>query len=142
MTPSERRVSRRWLLGAVAAVSFAHASPAWAGSYLNRAALLIWECDLELDALRKRLYDPDFARLVHALTRARVGAARDMMVPSEVVQAHPHLMLMLENAERAAGNAVERKQKDFLKFLALARDEQQLFRGIIKQLGWEVPELG
>lgn len=137
---TSKRVSRRWLLGSAAAVALTHAAPAWAGSYLDRAALLIWESNLELDALRRRLYDPEFARVVHMLSSARVRAAREMMVPGEVVQAHPHLLLMLENAERAAGSAVERKQKEFLKFLGLARDEEQLFRGILKQLGWDVPQ--
>jgi hypothetical protein len=45
----------------------------------------------------------------------------------------------MENCERAASAAVERKPEEFLKFLALARDEEQLFRTILKQLGWELP---
>jgi hypothetical protein len=113
--------------------------PAWAGSYLDRASFLVFEGNAELSLLRRKLHDPELALLVHALTTARVRAASAMLVPKEVVQAHPHLLLFLENCERSARSVVERKHKEFLQFLALARDEEQLFRGILKQLGWALP---
>jgi hypothetical protein len=62
-----------------------------------------------------------------------------MEVPKEVVQAHPHLLLMLEDCERAANAAVERNAEGFLKFQRAARDEEEHFRAILKQLGWQLP---
>jgi hypothetical protein len=108
---------------------------------LDRAALLIFVANTEMDLLRRKLYDGELARLIHQQTEARTHAASTMMVPPDVVQAHPHLLLMLENCERAASSAVERKAPEFLKFLGLARDEEQLFRSILKQLGWELPSV-
>ena len=131
---------RRAFAGGAFFAVLAAALPACAGSYLNRAGFLVFEADFELSELRRRLYDEEFSRVVHRLAAARVRAAREMMVPPEVVQAHPHLLLLLENAERAAVGAVERKPKEFVKFVELAREEEQLFRGILKQLGWELPE--
>jgi hypothetical protein len=132
---------RRWLFGAVALAAGLATGTAWAGSYLDRAALLVIVSNTEIDYLRRKLYDPELARLVHRQTEARVQAASSMLVPPEVAQAHPHLLLMLENCERAANSAVERKPEEFLKFLGLARDEEQLFRAILKQLGWELPKI-
>jgi hypothetical protein len=113
---------------------------AWAGSYLDRASLLVFEANSELDYLRRKLYDRELGRMLHELSEARLRAGRDMLVPKEVIQAHPHLLLFLENCERAAGHAAEGRGKAFVKFLSLARSEEQLFRGILKQLGWELPE--
>ncbi len=133
-------VMKRRAFGASAfAAVFGAQMPAWAGSYLDRASFLVYEVNFELSALRRKLYDEEFARVVHQLAAARVRAARGMLVPSEVVQAHPHLLLLTENAERAARSAVERKPKEFVKFVEAARAEEQLFRGILKQLGWELP---
>ncbi len=114
--------------------------PAWAGSYLDRASVLVHGANQELSYLQRKLYDPELARLMQRLAAARSEAAGEMMVPKEVVQAHPHLLLMLENCERAANAAVERKPKEFVKFARLARDEEQLFRSVLKQLGWTLPE--
>ncbi len=133
-------IRRRGFFASTLVATLAAAFPAWAGSYLDRASFLVFEANAELSAVRRKLHDEEFARVVHHLTAARVRAAREMMVPSEVVQAHPHLLLLLENAERATRAAVERKPKEFVKFLELARDEERLFRGILKQLGWELPK--
>lgn len=125
----------------LACVSFigAFANGAWAGSYLDRASLLVFQANAELSYMRRKLYDRELARLIHQLSVARLRAGREMLVPEEVTQAHPHLLLFLENCERAAGHATDKRDKAFLKFLELARSEERLFRGILKQLGWELP---
>ena len=137
------RVHRRHLAQLAGALCVCLAPElAWAGSYLDRASLLVFEANAELDYLRRKLYDRELGRMIHELSEARLRAGRDMMVPKEVIQAHPHLLLFLENCERAAEQAADGRGKAFIKFLALARSEEQLFRGILKQLGWELPEFG
>jgi hypothetical protein len=123
------------LLGAGLCTIRAHA-----GSYLDRAALLISEGKHASEFLRRRLYDPELARVVHEGASARVTIASKMLVPEEVVQAHPHLLLVLQHQERAANAAVERAPKEFLHHLGLARDEERVLRAVLKQLGWELPE--
>lgn len=133
-------VNRRQLLGSLLTVACAtYTQTAHAGSYLDRAAMLVGIANLELTYLRRKLYDTELARTTRKLAAARVAAAQSMEVPSEVVQAHPHLLLMLEDCERATNAAVERNAEEFLKFQRAARDEEEHFRAILKQLGWQLP---
>ncbi len=116
------------------------ALPAEAGSYLNRAAMLVIQASRESEYLRGRVNDKDLAELVHQVAVARLEAASRMNVPKEVVQAHPHLLLILENYERSADAAVEGHNERFLIYQQRARDEESILRGILKQLGWVLPE--
>lgn len=127
-------------VASVLAVTAFWSSRAVAGSYLDRAGLLLGEASRASEYLRKRLYDPELARVVHRGALGRVAIASEMLVPDEVVQAHPHLLLVLHQHERAANAAVERAPKDFLRYLGQARDEERVLRAVLKQLGWELPE--
>lgn len=135
-------MKRRGFILAAAAAALTGASPAWAGSYLDRATLLIAQATRESDYLRARLGDRELCRLVHDMASARVRAAGGMTVPKEVAQAHPHLLLVLENYERAAAAAVEGRATKFLVYQVRARDEERVLRGVLKQLGWSLPEFG
>lgn len=133
---------RRWLLMSMAFGSLSAFSwPVFAGSYLDRAALLIHEANVASEYLRKRLYDAELARIVQKASKARVQIAGEMLVPDEVIPAHPHLLLVLEQHERAANAAVQRTPKNFLRHLSQARDEEELFRRVLKSLGWELPRV-
>lgn len=131
---------RRALLAACAGVTtLAFAATAHAGSYLNRAQLLLSQARSEADFLRARFADKELSRIVLKLARARIEAAGTMMVPKEVVQAHPHLLLVFENYERAADAAVAGQAERFLVYCQRAADEERTFRAVLKQLGWEIP---
>lgn len=114
-------------------------SEAQAGSYLNRAAFLVLQASRESEFLRGRVNDKDLADLVHRIASARLEAASRMNVPKEVVMAHPHLLLTLENYERSAEAAVQAKNDRFLVYQQRARDEENVLRGVLKQLGWSLP---
>jgi hypothetical protein len=129
-------MNRRHFLGSVAAASLLYAFPAWAGSYLDRAALLVSQASSDADYLRSRLSDKELARVIHAMAEARVTAATGMAVPKEVAQAHPHLLLVLENYERAAEAAKDGGAQRFLIYQQRARDEERVLRGVLKQLGF------
>lgn len=113
---------------------------AQAGSYLSRAAMLVVQGSRESQFLRGRVNDKDLAALVHQVATARLEAASRMNVPKEVVQAHPHLLLCLENYERSADAAVQGHNDRFLVYQQRARDEEGILRGVLKQLGWALPE--
>lgn len=117
------------------------AVPAWAGSYLVRAAVLLVGAQRDADALRKRPNDKELARVVHRLAEERVRTAGSMEVPKDVVLAHPHLGLVLESYERAADAAENGQMERFLVLLAKAREEEQTLRSVLKELGWELPEV-
>ena len=113
---------------------------AWAGTYLNSAALLLIQSSKEGDYLRAHIGDKELAELIHKLSNARLEAAKGMLVPKEVVQAHPHLLLVLENYERAADVATRGEAEKFLVYQQRARDEERTFRGVLKQFGYTLPE--
>jgi hypothetical protein len=134
-------IARRRFLGLIGSLPLLYAASAEAGSYLNRAALLVIQASRESEYLRGRVNDKDLAELVHQVAAARLEAASRMNVPKEVVQAHPHLLLTLENYERSADAAVEGHNERFLIYQQRARDEEVILRGVLKQLGWALPEI-
>jgi hypothetical protein len=133
---------RRILLALAFVVCFfALSPPAWAGSYLDRAALLLDEARKEGDLLQPRVTDKELVRLIKMLAEVRVQMGRSMEVPPSVTKAHPHLLLVLENAERAADAAQQGNFKKFAQHLQTARDEDRTFRAILAELGFKLPEL-
>jgi hypothetical protein len=134
-----RRFGRRILPGVLATLLLVSTS-AWAGTYLNSASLLLAEANSEGDYLRARINDKELAELIHKLADARLEAAKNILVPKEVVQAHPHLLLVLENYERAADAATRGEGEKFLVYQQHARDEDRTFRGVLKQFGYSLPE--
>lgn len=127
---------------AVALVAFGatFAFDAWAGSYLDRVGLLVRQGRSEADYLEYRVANRELAELVHRMALARLSAARDTAVPKEVTQAHPHLLLMLENCERAADAAEAGESDRFVIYQRRARDEEQIFRSIMRQLGFPLED--
>ena len=128
-----------WLIPLLVACGMLLTVRAHAGSYLDRAALLVDQTRRESQYLRKHLSDVELARMVHKTCVGRVNAARDMLVPKEVQLAHPHIVIMLESYERAAAAAEKRSAGEFLEFTRRAQDEEQTFRSILAQSGWTLP---
>lgn len=115
--------------------------PAWAGSYLDRAALLLDEARKEGDMLQPRTFDKELVLVVKALAEARARVAQKMEVPAQVTKAHPHLLLVLANYERAATAAEDGNFKKFMEHLTTARDEDRNFRAILRELGYTLPDV-
>lgn len=113
--------------------------PAWGGSYLSRAATLLGGGEFEAKAMSRRPHDRELALICHELALERIDVARTMLVPPEVKNAHPHLLLTLESYERAMDAAVRREYEDFLVALARAREEKRILVAVLKQAGWELP---
>ena len=132
--------TRRWFLLLAGFSPLVVSRIAQAGSYLNRAAMLVIQASRESEYLRGRVNDKDLAELVHQVAVARLEAASRMNVPKEVVQAHPHLLLTLENYERSADAAVQGHNDRFLVYQQRARDEEVILRGVLRQLGWALPD--
>lgn len=137
-------MKRRDLLATAAIAALASLAPsvAWAGSYLDRAALLLVETQREGDLVQPRVGDKEFVAIVAATTAARLDAARGMQVPAQVAKAHPHLLLVLTNADAAMRAAVEGDFKKFMQSLTAARAEDKNFRLVLKTLGYTLPEHG
>jgi hypothetical protein len=114
--------------------------PAFGGTYLSRATLLIGGATREMSYLRARFSDKELARVVSRLAQARLDTASAMTVPKEVMQAHPHLLLVLENHVQAAEAATRGEGERFNVHFQRALDEERTFRAVLKQLGWVLPD--
>jgi hypothetical protein len=110
-----------------------------AGSYLNRAALLLEGSREERDMALPRYDDKELIRLVHGIAEARTRSARVMQVPKAVVTAHPHLLLVLENCERAYAAALEGNHEKFVEHILRARNEDKTYRALLEKLGYALP---
>lgn len=140
MTFARHVVARRALVSALALFVLSVALPAVAGTYLNRAAMLLSGASREAAYLRARLGDKELARVTHRMAQARLDAARTMTVPKEVEQAHPHLLLVLENYLQATEAASLGELERFGIYHQRALDEERTFKAVLKQLGWILPE--
>jgi hypothetical protein len=109
---------------------------AWAGSYLDRAGLLVNEARRASSFLRQRSHDKELARVVQHAALARLEAAQRMSVPKEVVLAHPHVLIVLEHHERAASAAADGEVQKFLVYELKADEEEHVLRSVFAQLGW------
>jgi hypothetical protein len=134
------RLGRRSLSTAILVALMAFALPAFAGTYLNRAVVLLSGAAREAQYLRARLGDKELARVTLRMATARLEAARTMTVPKEVEQAHPHLLLVLENFQQAAEAATLGETERFAIYHQRALDEERTFKAVLKQLGWVLPD--
>ncbi|MCS6902033.1 MAG: hypothetical protein RMJ98_19585 [Myxococcales bacterium] len=131
-----RRQLLKLLTGLVLAPRVAHA-----GSYLDRAAILLDGCHRDCDWLLAHLTDRELASVLRNVAEARLKTARTMQVPKEVIAAHPHLLLCLENGERAAAVVADGDQQGFFRHLRQCRDEEGLFKALLTQLKYQLPSV-
>lgn len=136
-----QNVRRRLFLGGFTSSLLLCVVPAWGGSYLYRAAILLESGDNEAKLLSRRFFDKELARVIHRLAHSRAESGRDMIVPKEVVMAHPHLLLALESYERSSDAAVRNSHEEFLVALSRAREESRIFEAVLKQHGWQLPKV-
>lgn len=117
------------------------ATIAHAGTYLDTAALLLSEARRSNEWVMSHLGDRDLAKAAHEGAEARVRAARQISVPKEVVTMHPHLLLALENSERALDAASTGANEKFLSFLRVSRDEEGTFKSLLSQAKLDLPKV-
>jgi hypothetical protein len=77
---------------------------------------------------------------VQRLAQARLDTASVMTVPKEVTNAHPHLLLILENQVQAAEAATRGEGEKFNVYFQRALDEERTFRAVLKNHGWTLPD--
>lgn len=135
-------MNRRDFLGVAAAAALLLAARgASAGSYLDRAALLLDGVKKELEMVKTRTGDKELLLVLKALAEARLKSARKMHVPAKVVDAHPHLMLVLENHDRAIDALTTGNTKKYAECVINVVSEEKTFRNLIKEAGYSLPKL-
>ena len=116
------------------------AGSAFAGSYLNRVALLVSGARQDTSYLRAHLHDRELSDVVRRVALARVAAAGSMEIPKEVQLAHPHALLVLEAHAQAADAASQGDAQRFIILAQRAADEERTLEAVLKQLGWSLPK--
>ena len=139
LAPAGTSLSRRGICLGLGMLALAAAPSQRAGSYMGRAWLLIGESSRASEFLGKHVRDRELARLIAQAAEGRLRAATDTAVPRELVLAHPHLLLMLEHYERSAASAASGSPGRFAQHATSARDEEQIFRSVLSQLGLPLP---
>jgi hypothetical protein len=115
------------------------ASPAFAGPYLNTAAMLLREGFQSAEFVRANLGDRDLARVAHVIAEARMDAAAHLTIPKEVERAHPHFLLALASLERATDAVTRGDVSGCLRHIETARGESRTFRALLEQQRLAMP---
>jgi len=109
--------------------------------YLSELALLVEGARRLIAFAEQNLDERELTRFAHPLAERYVELSGHMLPSAKVVVAHPHLILVVENLERAldanaAGDAVT-----YQKRIRIARDELANLEAVLKQLKLRLPEL-
>lgn len=133
-----------WLSLVLSLASLTHAQPqVEAGkerSYLAELALLVdGERRLIVFCEHNRA-DRELAKFAQPLAERYVEMANRMLPPPKVVVAHPHLLLVVENLERAVDALANGNLPAFQRRMRIARDELANLEAVLKQLKLKLPE--
>lgn len=85
--------------------------------------------------------DPDFARFAYPLAERYVEMAGHMTPSKKLTSAHPHLLLVVENVERAVDAAGQGDLGEFRQRMRTVREELSILDNVLKQLKLKLPEL-
>jgi hypothetical protein len=146
-------VSRRSAVIAIAlgaalgAASFA-LTPARAEVTQRRERVYMAELSMVLEGARRLMLwaetypaDSDFARFAYPLSERYVDMAGHMTPPGKLAVVHPHLLLVVENVERAVAAAAAGDMAAFRQRTRTVREELASLDGVLKQLKLRLPEL-
>jgi hypothetical protein len=86
------------------------------------------------------LDDRELLKFAHPLAERYVEMAGHMLPPPRSAVVHPHLLLVVENLERALDSAVAADTAGYQKRIRIARDELANLEAVLKQLKLRLPE--
>lgn len=102
-------------------------------NYLNRARLMLDLAVRTNEYVRQRLQDKELASFAHAMAEKNVSEAEKMTPPSNFGILHPHLLLVLENTERALAYAEQGELAKYRKYQRTLKKELQLLEAIAQR---------
>jgi len=102
-------------------------------NYLNRARLMLDFAVRTNEYVRQRLMDKELAHFAHTMVEKNVSEAEKMTPPSSLSLLHPHLLLVLENTERALSHAKKGEFAKYRKQQRTLKKELQLLEAIAER---------
>jgi len=107
--------------------------------YVNRYVLLTdWVVRSDL-WVSSHLEDHGLCRVAHSISERHVELARRMTPPPEFVAIHPHLLLIMENAERMFDSAATGDRAAFHRHRRVVHEEQRLIAELLQADGHFMP---
>ena len=85
--------------------------------------------------------DPEFAKFAHPMADKYVEMASRLTPPARLAVAHPHMLLVVENVERALDAAASGELAAFRQRTRTVREELATLDGVLKQIKVRLPEL-
>ena len=145
---AEARCGASALLVALSIVLTSFAAPARAEPEVRRDRSYMIQLGLTLEGVRRLMLwvethpnDPDLARFAYPLSERYVEMAGHMTPTKKLSMAHPHLLLVVENVERALDAAGRNDMAVFRQRMRTVREELAILDGVLKQLKLKLPEL-
>lgn len=109
--------------------------------YVNRYVLLTdWITRSEI-WVAGHLQDPGLCRVAHAIAERHVELARRMTPPPEFISIHPHMLLVMENAERMFDYAATGDRSAFHRHRRIVHEEQRVIAELLQSEGHFMPEI-
>jgi hypothetical protein len=139
---------RRAALALACVVTLGVSSPLHAEPEGRRDRTYMVQLALTLEGARRLMLwvethpnDPDFARFAYPLAERYVEMAGHMTPSKKLTAAHPHLLLVVENVERALEAAGQGDLAVFRQRMRTVREELSILDNVLKQLKLKLPEL-
>lgn len=112
-----------------------------------RERLYLTEVGLVVEGARRLLSftehnpgDTDFAKFARSLAERYVELAGRMLPSPKAAVVHPHLLLVVENLERALDAAAAADAAGYQKRIRITREELLNLEAVLKQLKLRLPE--
>ena len=132
---------------AQAATAPASAQPTAAQAQDKRERVYMTELGLMVDGARRLIAfsesnvdDRELTKFARPLAERYVETANHMVPPAKIAVVHPHLLLVMENLERALDSAAAADMASYHKRMRIARDELANLEAVLKQLKLRLPE--
>ncbi len=109
--------------------------------YLAELAMLLEGARRLLLWTETYIGEPEFARFGHPLAERYVDMAGRLIPPEKLVKAHPHLLMVVENVERALDAAGNGDTSAFRQRARIVREELLILDSVLKQGKLRLPEL-
>jgi hypothetical protein len=127
----------------------AQAAPPAAEVSGRRERIYLAELALSLETARRFVLwveaygaDVELARFTYPLAERLVESASHLTPPPKWQPAHPHVLLITENVERALDAGAAGDLSAFRHHTRIVREELTILDGLFKQLKLKLPELG
>lgn len=109
--------------------------------YVQRLVLVLDGVRRTLQWVEQHPGNEGLAQFAHPLAEQYVDMTEHMVPPTDLRLVHPHLLLVVENAERAIAAAEADDAHGFRQHVRTVREELRTMEAVLRHLGVELPEI-